>query len=135
MSGIDWTSIVIIINNYFHDLATGLLLSSAVILWVLGRRAESGGPAERGALARAYPTLKRFAWGAFIWIILGGIPRTIFFTRYEWDPAVIHGIVPALIVKHVFMVCAIVVGAIMWHRMAKVARAESSEGGAQSPPE
>lgn len=123
------TSIVIIINNYFHDLATGLLLSSAVILWVLGRQAEQGGVAERKALARAYPTLKRFAWGAFIWIILGGIPRTIFFTTFEWDPAVIKGIVPALIVKHVFMVCAILIGAVMWNRMAKVARAEIAEDG------
>jgi len=124
MSGINWTSIIIIINNYFHDLATGLLLSSAVILWVLGRRAEQGGALERLALARAYPTLVRFARGAFAWIILGGIPRTIFFTRYEWDPAVVNGIIPALMVKHVFMVTVIIIGAIMWRRMAKVARAE-----------
>ncbi len=129
MSSIDWTSIVIIINNYLHDLATGLLLSSAIILWVLGRRAEDGGPAERKALAGAHPTLVRFARGAFVWIVLGGIPRTIFFTRYEWDPAVINGIVPALVVKHVFMVCAIIVGAIMWRRMGKIARAEIAEKG------
>ena len=127
MDSINWTSIVIIINNYFHDLATGLLLSSAVILWVLGRRAEDGGPAERKALAGAYPTLRLFARGAFVWIILGGIPRTIFFTRYEWDPAVVNGIVPALMVKHVFMVTVIIIGAIMWRRMAKVARAEMAQ--------
>ena len=127
MSSVNWTSIAIIINNYFHDLATGLLLSSAVILWVLGRRAEQGGPAERKALAEAYPALRGFAWGAFIWIILGGIPRTIFFTRYEWDPAVVNGIVPALMVKHVFMVTVIIIGALMWRRMAKVARAEIAD--------
>ena len=125
MGSINWTSIIIIINNYFHDLATALLLTSAVILWVLGRQAEDGGAAERKALANAYPTLVRFARGAFVWIILGGIPRTIFFTRYEWDPAVIKGIIPALMVKHVFMVCAIVIGALMWRRMARVARAEA----------
>jgi hypothetical protein len=124
---INWTAIIIIINNYFHDLATALLLTSAVILWVLGRQAERWGDAERKALARAYPTLVRFAKGAFVWIILGGIPRTIFFTRYEWDPAVIKGIVPALMVKHVFMVSAIIIGALMWRRMAKIARAELSE--------
>ena len=124
MSDINWTSIVVIINNYFHDLATGLLLSSAVILWVLGRRAEQGGADDRRALARAYPTLRGFAWGAFIWIILGGIPRTIFFTRYEWDPAVVNGIVPALMVKHVFMVSVVIIGALMWRRMAKLARTE-----------
>lgn len=130
---IDWTSIAIIINNYFHDLATALLLTSAVILWVLGRQAERGVVAERRALARAYPTLVKFAWGALAWIIVGGVPRTIFFTRYEWDPAVLKGIVPALIVKHCLMVTAIVVGALMWRRMAKVARAEIAEDVGEQP--
>jgi len=125
MSGINWTSILIIMNNYLHDLATGLLLSSAVILWVLGRRAQGGGSGERRALAQAYPALRTFARGALVWIILGGIPRTIFFTRYEWDPAVVKGIVPALVVKHVFMVGAVIVGAVMWRRMATVAKMET----------
>ena len=122
------TSILIIINNYLHDVATAVLLASAVILNVLGRQAERGDADERRALARAYPTLTRFAWGAIAWIIVGGVPRTIFFTRYEWDPAVVKGLVPALIVKHSLMVIAIVVGAVMWKHMAKVARAEVTEG-------
>ena len=120
-------SILIIMNNYLHDVATAILLSSAVILYVLGRQAERGGAAEQSALARAYPTLTRFAWGAVAWIIVGGVPRIIFFTRYEWDPAVIKGIVPALIVKHTLIVLAIVIGAVMWRRMAKVARTVRSE--------
>ena len=127
MGEIDWTSIVIIINNYFHDLATGLLLTSAVILWVLGRRAEQGGAPERKALAQAYPTLIKFARGAFIWIILGGIPRVIFFYQYELIPAGVKGIVPALIVKHVLMVTVIVIGALVWRRMAKLAKAEAAD--------
>lgn len=129
MSSINWTSIAIIINNYFHDLATALLLTSAVILWVLGRRAEDGTTAERSALVRSYPTLAKFARGALVWIILGGIPRTIFFTRYEWDPAEVNGIIPALMVKHVFMASAVIIGAVMWRRMAAVARAEIAENG------
>jgi len=129
MDSINWTSIIIILNNYFHDLATGLLLSSAVILWVLGRRAEQGGPDEARALAGAYPTLVKFARGAFVWIILGGIPRTIFFNQYEFIPAVNKLIYAALIVKHVFMVTVIVIGALMWRRMGKVARAAIAESG------
>jgi hypothetical protein len=131
---INWTSIVIIISNYFHDLATGLLLCSAVIFWVLGKQAEDGGPAERRALAKAYPTLRKFAWGSFIWIILGGIPRTIYFTRYEWDPAQVNGIVPALMVKHLFMVSAIIIGALMWRRIAKVAKTELAGSDPQAGP-
>jgi hypothetical protein len=131
VSGINWTSILIILNNYFHDLATGLLLSSVVILWVLGRRAEDGGPAERKALAEAYPTLARFATGAFIWIILGGIPRTIFFYQFELIPAGVKGIEAALIVKHVFMVSVVIFGAIAWRRMGRLAKAEIADSGNQ----
>lgn len=121
-------SILIIMNNYFHDVATAILISSAVVLWVLGRNAERGTDAERAALARAYPTLTRFARGAIVWIVVGGIPRTIFFTRYEWDPAVVKGIVPALAIKHILMFAAVIVGAVMWRRMAAVAQpAESRE--------
>ena len=122
-------SILIILNNYFHDVAPATLLSSAVILYVLGRQAERGGDAERQAFARSYRTLTKFAWGALAWIIIGGIPRTIFFPTFEFIPAEQKGIIADLIVKHVFMVTAVVAGAIMWVRMGKVARSEVSASG------
>jgi len=106
--------ILIIMNNYFHDVATAVLLGSVIIMHALGRQAERSGAADIAALARFYPTLTKFAWGAIAWIVIGGIPRTIFFTRYEWDPAVVKGIVPALAVKHILMFAAVVAGAVMW---------------------
>src|SRR5665648_400807 len=124
--GSNW-SILIILNNYLHDVATAILLSSAVILYVLGRQAQRGGADERRAFARAYRTLTRFAWGALAWIIIGGIPRTIFFSQFEFIPADTKGIVADLIVKHVLLVSAVIAGGIMWIRMGKIARAELGE--------
>jgi hypothetical protein len=120
---VNW-AILIILNNYFHDVATATLLSSAVILYVLGRQAKSGGAGERRALARAYRTLTWFAIGALAWIVLGGIPRTIFFNEYEFIPAQTNGIVADLVVKHVLLVTAVALGSIMWLRLGKVAKAE-----------
>jgi hypothetical protein len=117
-------SILIILNNYFHDVATATLLSSAVVLYVLGRQARRGGAEERRWFARAYRTLTRLAWGALAWIIIGGIPRTIFFNEYEFIPADTKGIVADLMVKHVLLVTAVIAGSIMWVRMGKIARAE-----------
>ena len=111
--------ILVIMNNYFHDVATAVLLGSAAIMWVLGRQAERGGPGDVAVLARFYPTLTRFAWGAVAWIVVGGIPRTIFFTRYEWDPAVIKGIVLALAIKHALMALAVVLGIVLWMRVKR----------------
>lgn len=124
----NWTALIIM-NNYFHDVATATLLSSAVILWVLGRQAERGGPEDRRALAKAMPTLTRFAIGALIWIILGGIPRVIFFNTFEFIPAKDNGIIIDLAIKHVFLFAAVGAGAIMWLRMGKVARGEAATPG------
>jgi hypothetical protein len=113
---------LIVLNNYLHDVATATLLSSAVIFYVLARQARSGGDGEKRAFARAYKSLTRFAIGALVWIILGGIPRTIFFTKYEFIPAQLNGIVPDLIMKHVILVAMVVAGLVMWVRMGKLAR-------------
>ena len=112
-------STLIVLNNYLHDVATAVLLSSAVIYYVLARQATRGDVGERKAVARAYAPLKRFAWGALIWIIIGGIPRTIFFRQYEFIPADTKGIVADLAVKHVLMVSAVIAGSVMWIRMKK----------------
>lgn len=112
-------STLIIINNYLHDVATAVLLSSAVIFYVLARQAQRGGEGERRAFGRAYRTLTRFAWAALAWIVIGGIPRTIFFRQYEFIPGDEKGIVSDLIIKHVLLVSAVVAGSIMWLRMKK----------------
>lgn len=113
---------LIVLNNYLHDVATATLLSSAVIFYVLARQAKNGDAGEKRAFAHAYKSLTRFAVGALVWIILGGIPRTIFFTKYEFIPAQINGIVPDLIMKHVILVAMVVAGVVMWVRMGKLAR-------------
>jgi hypothetical protein len=124
-------AILIILNNYLHDVATAVLLSSAVILWVLGRQAKSGGKGERKAFARAYGTLTKFAWGSLAWVIIGGIPRTIFFNQYEFIPASVKGIVPDLVIKHVLLVTGVAIGGVMWVRLGKLAKRFSAGGDAQ----
>jgi hypothetical protein len=121
--------VLIVINNYLHDVATAILLSSAVILYVLDRQAKGGGEGERKALASAYRTLTRFAWGALAWIIVGGIPRTIFFPTYEFIPASVKGIVLDLVIKHVLLVAGVIAGGIMWIRIGKRMRGYTAGDG------
>lgn len=118
------TSVLIIINNYLHDVATAVLLASAVLLWALDRAVTCDGASD-SLLTAAYPRLVKLAWISLAWIILGGIPRTIFFSRYEWDPAVVSGLVPALIIKHVLMFSGVAVGAVVWRRIARRVRVEA----------
>ncbi len=116
--------VLIIMNNYFHDVATAMLLSSAVILWLLGREVEKQGPDARRWFASLYPVLTKVAVFSIVWIIVGGIPRTIFFQQVEWnmaDPSNKY-LFTALMVKHAFMWVAVFAGSALWIRMRKLAR-------------
>lgn len=119
--------IAIMMNNYFHDVATALLAASAFTLFVIYRVAgECDGPGATEFFLKTYRRLVRLARFALAWIVLGGIPRTIFYTRFEWANAAGKGQVPALIVKHILMVIMVVGGIWGWRKLQqKVAQCSS----------
>jgi hypothetical protein len=111
--------VVIILNNYLHDVATAMLLSSALVLWLLARQTRADGPAAREWLTKAYARLSKIAWFSIAWIVIGGIPRTLFFNQVEWnlaDPSNKY-LFAALMVKHALMWTAVVAGALLWRRV------------------
>ena len=123
--------IALMMNNYFHDVATALLASSAVALWVLLRRFEAGpqGPETARYFLGAQRALVKLARGSVAWIVLGGIPRTIWYADFEWANAAGRGQVPALLVKHVLFAVAVGFGIAFWRRLrARVRSVEEALG-------
>ncbi|AJE04657.1 hypothetical protein [Geobacter pickeringii] len=120
--------IAIMMNNYFHDVATALLAASAFVLYAVYRVEEScTGPGATEFFLKTYRRMVRLARFALAWIVLGGIPRTIFYTRFEWANAAGKGQVPALIVKHILMVILVAGGVWGWRKLQrKVARCSSA---------
>jgi hypothetical protein len=122
--------ILIIMNNYFHDVATATLISAAVIMWALEKRAIIGGGDDLGFLARAYPTLTKFANIALVWVIVGGIPRVITFNTHDLG-ASWADLGPAIAVKHIVEVAAVVAGVLLWRRVrARIADGAAARTGA-----
>jgi len=112
------------LNNYVHDVATGLLLISA--LW-LAWSARDLGPAP-GAEAvqvfrRSYRRCVRFVFGSIGVIIATGIVRTVFFMEFEWMPALGRGLVAVLVVKHVLIFTTLGVGGYAWWHLRQRLRA------------
>jgi len=107
-------------NNYFHDMATGLLVGSGFALHAILRiqRSMDTPQATLFFLKTNRHMVKLFKF-ALWWVILGGIPRTIFYTSFEWANAADKLQVPALAVKHVMMFTAVVWGVVAWRRMQK----------------
>lgn len=110
--------VLVMLNNYFHDLAVAVLFSSIVITWMLGRQAERSGALElfRGRVLGQMYTVTKFC---LAWIILGGVVRTIAYRDYEWMSAAGNNQIAALVVKHILLVGMVVVGVYMQVRLAR----------------
>ena len=110
--------IALMLNNYVHDVATGLLLLSA--LWIGWSARDLGDDPETSTVAvffKSYRRCVRFVWGSLIVIVVTGAVRTVFFMRFEWFPALGKGLVPVLILKHVLIFTMVGVGAYAWVRL------------------
>jgi len=112
--------VAIMMNNYFHDMATGLLVGSGFALHAILRIQKSMNTAQATLffLKTNRHMVKLFKF-ALWWVILGGVPRTIFYTSFEWANAADKLQIPALAVKHVMMFAAVVWGIYAWRRMQR----------------
>ncbi len=96
--------VLVMLNNFFHDFSVALLACALLGLAVLWRAAPAAGPAAEPVIAALDRLGIRVAWASFGGILLFGVGRTAAFMDYEWFPAVGRGLVPALAVKHLFLV-------------------------------
>jgi len=112
--------VAIMMNNYFHDMATGLLVGSGFALHAIIRIVKTQNTPEATLffLKTNRQMVKLFKF-ALWWVILGGVPRTIFYTSFEWANAADKLQIPALAVKHVMMFAVVVWGITAWRRMQK----------------
>ena len=112
--------VAIMMNNYFHDMATGLLVGSGFALHVIMRiQASMNTPEATLFFLKTNSHMKKLFKFALWWVVLGGVPRTIFYTSFEWANAADKLQIPALAVKHVMMFVAVIWGVVAWRRMQK----------------
>lgn len=107
--------IALMLNNYVHDVATGLLLISALWLgWTARDLGDAPSPELVAAFRRSYARCVRFVIGSIVVIVATGIVRTIFFMQFEWMPALGRGLVQVLVLKHVLIFAMLAAGAYAW---------------------
>jgi hypothetical protein len=90
-------ALVVMLNNYFHDLAVAFLFASSVMAHVVLRQ-WPGRPSPQ-----VVGLLRKVAWGSLVWVVVGGAVRAWFYREYEWLPRAGTAQVPALMVKHLLM--------------------------------
>ena len=112
--------VAIMMNNYFHDVATALLAASAFTLHAIVRvQARMNTPTATLFFLETHDILVGFFRFALWWIVIGGVPRTVFYKSFEWANAADKLQVPALMVKHLLMAILVIWGVIAWQRLKR----------------
>lgn len=123
------SAILILLNNYVHDVATGLLLISALwIGWSASALGRDPSRELRDYFAVLYRRGTRFAVWSVVVIVLTGVVRTVTFMEFEWRPALGKGLVPILVLKHVLIFTMLAAGMYAWSRLRARQREWSREG-------
>lgn len=115
-------------NNYFHDLAAGIVFVCGVFIFTSARKAEVAGSREvKEFFLGTYPVLVHILGGSIIFMLFAGTIRTFTYKDFEWANAVGIGQVYAIIVKHIILGSIFFYGVAMWvraHKKIKTMRKE-----------
>ena len=118
-------AILVMLNNYLHDLATAVFAVSALTAWFLLRSQAARSAPD--ALRPVIDSLVKVGIFSLVWTLAGGVVRSLAFRRYEWMEAAGRSQVPVLIVKHIILVTLVITGLIVLHRVRRLARVEIQE--------
>lgn len=115
--------VIIMMNNYLHDVATALLLASGVAMWIVVKKfGKSSDSLVTDYFLKIYYSLTRLAKFSLFWIMLGGVPRILAYKDFEWADAVGKNQVPALITKHIIIFIVVTAGVFVWIKLKKTVR-------------
>jgi len=108
-------AVFIMMNNYFHDVATAMLVACSLTLWLLTRRFEANrDPDSLRLLLRLHKGLSEIAAASVVWIVTGGMVRFLTFSSFEWPNAVARHHTHGLMIKYSIASCMIAGGAYLW---------------------
>ena len=121
-------AILVMLNNYMHDLATAVFAVSAVSAYLLRRSL-----AMRAAPETVQPVVRgilRVGIFALVWTLFFGFVRGLTYREYEWVEAAGRDQVAVLVVKHVILVSLVIAGCVVLYRLHRLGPApESAEAG------
>jgi len=108
----------IVVNNYLHDLAAGLLITVVFTLY-LTRRLWCDCILTFSQYRIFFRYLSRMFFIAAMVVILAGIPRALYFRDVELIPMIKKDMVLLLWIKHGLLLLAVIGGIALWYRLSR----------------
>jgi hypothetical protein len=113
-------AILVMLNNYMHDLATAVFAVSAATAYILRRSL-----AMRAAPETVEPVVRgvvRVGVFSLAWTLIFGFIRGLTYREYEWVEAAGRDQVAVLVVKHVILVSLVIAGCVVLYRLHRLGR-------------
>lgn len=108
-------AVFILINNYFHDVATTIFFASGIAMWIIVRNVENKkGEEVTNYFSKLSEDVRKIGRVSLYWILLGGIPRILAFKDFEFAHAISKNQVPGLIIKHIITFLFVAAGIYVW---------------------
>lgn len=113
-------AVLVVLNNWLHDLTTGLWVTGTVLLLFLSEEARKMDSREVTLFYRAVAArLYRANLVSLGLVVFFGIGRSLAYFRYEYLPAAGRGQLVALAVKHVILFSLVAIGLVWQSRIRK----------------
>lgn len=119
-------AILVLLNNFLHDLSAAGLLVGTVLLWSIFRKKNQGSNPGTGMidLLKTLSLMVKLSLGG---VVLFGVFRALAYKNYEWNAAAGENQVMLLIVKHVILAGVVVLGLVYYIRARKLMRKACDE--------
>lgn len=106
--------ILIILNNFIHDLAVAFWFGGTLLAFVIMQEGVKQGMTEiKDFAAKTALRMCRMANISLIIVIAGGIVRALAYKKYEWVEALGRGQVTLLVIKHLLLLLIVLGGIYM----------------------
>ena len=103
--------LLVILNNFLHDLAAAMWFCGSITLFLIVRQSEKLKPQTFNTFAKdLFHQVKRITNYSLAVIFLGGIVRALNYQKYEWVEALGRGQVTLLIIKHILLFGIVITG-------------------------
>jgi hypothetical protein len=108
-------SVLLMANNYCHDIATAMLMATGVTMWVVVRRLEGAkSPEALSLLFSLYGGISKVVTFSLIWVSAGAVVRILAFPAFEFAEAQAGGRLPGLMTRHIISSAMTIGGACLW---------------------
>lgn len=112
--------ILLMTINYSHDIATALLAASGAAMWLLSKYyPANASPVAEQYFISVYGSITRIAKDSLYYILLAGVPRVIFYMRYEWSDLAGDLQILAVVIKHIVMFLLVGTGVYFWLKLGR----------------